>query len=118
MLPNPNELSGIDPNVRRFNSQLQKEFALQALRRKHTQTIRLRPISYGGLTNWMHSICTEKLYRQYIIDCVNEQMEGSGWLITGNIVEKNHNGQPWALNVVLKYRVERDKGLDLETSAA
>ena len=117
MLPAPQQLSGIDVNVRRFNNQLQKEFARQALRNKSTQSIRLRPLSYGMLADWMKKLCDNKTDRNYIIECVNEQLEGSGWQITGHAVEKD-NGYPNALRAVLKYRAERDEGLDMEAFAA
>ena len=119
MLPSPQQLSGISTNVRRFNSQLQKEFARQGLRNKHTQRIRLRPAYLGRLTDWMTALCKDKAERQYIIDCVNEQLVGSGWQIVGpGTVERSYSNRPSALVVVLKYRAERDQGLDLDAIAA
>jgi len=104
MLPKPNELSGIDVNVRRFSNLLQKEFATQGLRNKSTQKIRMKSTNCCGQhTIWMKTLISDKSERQYVIDCVNEQLVTSGWQITGTTVETDR-GSARRLYASLKYR--------------
>ena len=120
MLPSPDQLSGVSVNVGRFDYHLQKQFAQQGLRNKTTQVIRLRPTTYGSLSEWMHMLCEDKEERQYIIECVNEHIRESGWRIvhTRQIKSRPSDRRYQAMDVTLKYRAARNMDLDVEIHAA
>ncbi|HIO39832.1 MAG TPA: hypothetical protein EYN27_12915 [Rhodospirillales bacterium] len=119
MLPRPKELSRTSPDIRRFEGQLQKEMKNQGLHNKNSQTIVLRPSAgWGGLTVWMTNLCKDQIHREYVVACVNEDLQGSGWQIKDTCIVKNDRGTLSGLAVTLKYRAAADEGLDLEIQAA
>ena len=111
MLPSPSHLSGNSLMVRRFKNQLMKEFDRQGLRNKRVQTIKLRPLSYGSLTDWMRDLLSNKEDQRYVKDVINDtSLAGSGWQIDRMSAERTSYGNPY-MEVILRYRSAADESL-------
>lgn len=113
MLPNPTHLSGNSTTVRRFKNQLMKEFERQGLRNRRTQTIKLRPLYAGSLTDWMRDLMANKDEQRYVRDVINDtSLVGSGWMIERMSAERTSYGNPY-MEVTLRYRAAADDSLEI-----
>jgi len=111
MLPSPSHLSGNSVLVRRFKNQLMKEFERQGLRNKRVQTIKLRPLAYGSLTDWMSDLLSNKEDQRYVKDVINDTaLVGSGWQIDRMSSQRTSYGNPY-MEVTLRYRSAADDSL-------
>ena len=113
MLPNPTHLSGNSLTVRRFKNQLMTEFERQGLRNKRVQTIKLRPLYAGSITDWMRDLMNNKDDQRYVKDVINDtSLVGSGWQIDRMSPERTSYGNPY-MEVILRYRPAADESLNV-----
>ena len=111
MLPSPSHLSNNSVLVRRFKNQLMKEFERQGLRNKRVQTVKLRPITRGTLSDWMCDLLSNKEEQRYVKDVINDtSLVGSGWQIDRMSSQRTCYGNPY-MEVTLRYRAAADDSL-------
>lgn len=106
MLSRPADLPNDSLVVRRFIYHLQKQHARQGHRGANEQCIYISPVNRP---HWLGDLGKSPSQLAFVIRCVNDIINNSGWLISA--IEPGSTAYGYRrLNVYMEYSNSRDKG--------